>query len=274
MSDEIERSEVTEPVETTETAELEAETTEEVVEESAPSEDAEEAEKPKRRSRAEERIHALTREKYEAQKQAEAYQRQLAEVQRYFQQQQMTQNVGDDLPSLADFNYDESAYKQAIGQWNQKQIERYQANLQQSWQQQQAQQAQMAEAQKLQTAMSKGQEKYPDFVSAVTDPNLPPLREVNPAAFQAVMDSDAGVDVAYYLAKNPSEVYALASMTPVQAIKRVAQIEAQLNNKPVTSRQPPKPPSRVSGNSEAVKDPSKMTTSEWMAWRNAQVSKR
>lgn len=257
-------------VETEVAAEQNAEAVDETVEETATSEDADE--KPKRKSRAEERINALTREKYEAQRQLEQYQRQVAEYQQYLAQQQ-AQRPMDDMPKLADFNYDEAAYTQAVAQWNQSQIQRYQQNLQQTWQQQQAQQAQMAEAQKLQHAMQVGQQKYPDFIAKVTDPSLPPLREINPHAFQAVMDSDQGVDVAYYFAQNPQEVYALANMSPVQAVKRVAQIEAQLNNKPVSHKSPPKPPSRVSGNSEAVKDPSKMSTEEWMAWRNAQAKR-
>jgi chromosome segregation ATPase len=257
-------------VETEVTAEQHAEAPEDGVEETATSEDADE--KPKRKSRAEERINALTREKYEAQRQLEAYQRQVAEYQQYLSQQQ-AQRPQDDMPKLADFNYDEQAYTQAVAQWNQGQIQRFQQSIQQNWQQQQVQQAQMAEAQKLQSAMSAGQQKYPDFIAKVTDPSLPPLREINPAAFQAVMDSDVGVDVAYYFANNPEQVYALASMSPVQAVKRVAQIEAQLNNKPVSQKSPPKPPSRVSGNSEAVKDPRKMSTDEWMAWRNAQAKR-
>lgn len=254
---------IAEPVENTEEP-LEAE--------EAASSDDDGEEKPKRRSRAEERINALTREKYEAQKRAEAYERQLAEMQMYIQQAQ-NQPKGDEMPKLSDYNYDEAAYSQAVQAWNQSQIQRYQEH--QARQQQQYQQYQQAqqERQAIESVLRQGQEKYPDFISKVNDPSLPPLREINPAAFEAVKSSDAAIDVAYYLASNPQEVYAFASLSPVQAVRRVAQIEATLNNKPVTSKAPPKPPSKLSGNSEAVKNPGKMTTEEWMAWRNSQVKR-
>lgn len=264
------------PVENTDAIEADEETPEKGEEESATSEDdADEAEeKPKRRSRAEERINALTREKYEAQKQVEQYQRQLSEIQQYFAQQQAGQGVGDEMPILADYNYDEQAYSQAVKAWNKAQIDRYQENQQNLVRQQQAMAAQQAEQQKLAAAMMKGQEKYHDFVAKVNDPNLPPLRDINAAAFQAVMDSDAAVDVAYYLASNPQEVYALASMNPVQAVKYVARLEAKLDSKPAAHKNLPRPPSRVSGNSESIKDPDKLSTDDWLKWRNNQLQSK
>lgn len=258
----------TQPAVETETAELEAEATE-VAEEPATSEP--EPENPKRRSRAEERINALTREKYEAQKAAEAAQRQAAELQQYLQQQQ-AQPQQNEMPKLADYDYDEGRYQQAVQSWNQQQFQTYQEQQVEHQRQQHVQHQQMQEAQALQAKMAEGQTKYPDFVTKVNDPSLPPLREINPAAFQAVISSDAAVDVAYYLANNPQDVYALASMNPVQAIKSVAQIEAKVSAKQqTTAKAPPKPPTTVKGNSEAVQDPQRMTTDEWMKWRNAQL---
>lgn len=264
------------PVENTDAIEAE-ESADEVEEVSATSEEdaTEEPEKPKKRSRAEERINALTREKYEAQKQAEAYQRQLVEMQQYLSQQQAAANIGENMPTLADYGYDEAAYSRGIQAWNQQQIQRFQENQQNIYRQQQqvvhAQQEQARIAQK----MSEGAAKYPDFVTKVGNPQLPSLRDVNPAAFQAVMDSDSAVDVAYYLASNPEQVYAFASMDPVKAIKAVARIEAQVTAKPLKASNPlPKPPSKLAGNSEAAKDPSKMTTAEWMEWRNNQVKRK
>jgi chromosome segregation ATPase len=261
--------ETPEPVET-ESAELEAEATEDVVEESATSE--EDAEKPKKRSRAEERINALTREKYEAQKAAEAARRQVAEYQEYLQRQQTQPQT--EMPKLADYDYDEGRYQQAVQAWNHQQLSSYQEQQQQYAQQQAYQAEQMRQQQVLQAKIAEGQQKYPDFVQKVNDPNLPPLREINPAAFQAVMESDAAADVAYYLASNPQEVYAFASMNPVQAIRTVAQIESRLGKTPTKGVSPGTPPTRLRGNVESVKDPEKMSTEEWLDWRNAQLSKR
>jgi hypothetical protein len=272
MSEEMQDTtpEVEDVVDAPEGEEAEVETSDEV-EEAAASESSEEPEKPKRRSRAEERINALTREKYEAQKQAEALQSQLMQIQQAISQQQAQQNLGQQMPKLSDFNYDEEAYQQAVAHWSQSQVQNYQQSIAQQQQQYQQMQKMQAEQMKLQQAVARGQEKYPDFMNKVFDPNLPPLREINPAAFEAVMDSDASVDVAYYLANNPQEVYAFASMNPVQAVKHVARLEAQFTEKPKAKAPLSKPPSKVSGNSEAVKDPNKMTTSEWMAWRESQL---
>ena len=87
------------------------------------------------------------------------------------------------------------------------------------------------------------------------------------------MESDVAEDVAYYLANNLQEVYQFASMNPIQAIRKVAQIENKFQPKQSRSI-PPKPPTRVSGNSEAVKDPSKMSTEEFIAWRNQSIQSR
>lgn len=273
--DVVEEAPEVEPVVDTENAELEAETTDdEVVEDTATSDedDAEpEKEKPKRRSRAEERIHELTRKNYEAQRLAEAAQRQAAELQEYIRQQQ-TQPQQTEMPRLADFDHDETLYQQAMQSWNQQQWENHQRQ-QQAAMQAQAQQAQaMQEEQIRQAKIAEGTQKYPDF--AVKISQLPPLREVNPAAYQAIMESDATVDVAYYLTENQDVVYNLASMSPVKAIREIARIEQLVTAKaPATTKVAPKPPARVKGNSEAVKDPNKMSTDEWMAWRNRQLKK-
>ena len=259
-------------VETPEGAE--AETTEEVVSEEISDQEEpatpEDAEKPKRRSRAEERIHALTKEKYDAQRRAEEYERQLAEYQRHMQAMQQPQQP-DDMPRLSDYDYDEGRYQQAVQAWSQQKQDSFYQNLQQQQEMMRQQAAAQQQAAILQQKVSAGVSKYPDFQAKVFDPNLPPLREVNPAAFQAVIESDVAEDVAYYLASNPEEVYSFASMTPIQAIRKVAQLEARLQQKPTQRTVPPKPPTRVAGNSEAVKDPSKMSTNEFIAWRNKQV---
>lgn len=248
----------------------------ESTEASAPSEEpaVEETEeqKPSRRDR---RIDALTKEKYDAQRQLEAERQAREQLQMQIQQlNAQQQNPAPDFPSLEQYNFDQQAYEQAVRGWHQNQVQAQEQQRQQQAEYAAQQQAVMQEQQRLQSAMAKGQEKYPDFIAKVTDPNLPPLREISPAAYQAVMESDTGTDVAYYLASNPQEVYEFASMNPVQAIRKVAQIEATLAAKPVPGAVPPAPPTTLSGKNDAVQDPHKMTTAEWMEWRNKQVHKR
>lgn len=94
-------------------------------------------------------------------------------------------------------------------------------------------------------------------------------------AFDTAIQSDSAIDIVYYLANNPAEVYAFADMTPAQAIKRVAQLEAKLEKTPLASaRIPPKPPSTVRGTSNAVDNPQKLSTEEWIERRNRQLRKK
>lgn len=239
-------------------------------EQSATPEQTEEA-KP-RRNRAEERIHALTKEKYDAQRQAEALQRQVAEMQRYVQQQQQP-TVVDDIPKLQDYEYDEGRYQQALTQWSQTQRTRWEQEQQEREQQAVMQQRAMQRQATLNQTVAKGVEKYPDFALKVFDRNLPSLADVNPVAFEAMMDSDAGADIAYHLASNPEEVYAFDGISPTQAIRKMVQLEARFQKKQ-PANVPPPPPSRVSGNSEAVENLQDLSTAEWIERRNRQLSKR
>jgi predicted RNase H-like nuclease (RuvC/YqgF family) len=90
-------------------------------EESTTSESDEE-EKPKKKGGFQRRIDELTRKNYEAQREAEAYKSQLAQYQQQVQQQQMQNDAVP--PKLADYNYDETAYYQAVQDWNESQIKR------------------------------------------------------------------------------------------------------------------------------------------------------
>ena len=268
---ELEQPENAETVDETEEVEAQAETDEE----SATSEDDAEPAKPKRRSRAEERINALTREKYEAQQAAAAAQRRAEEIEALVRQQQMQQPAQMPMPTLADYDYDENAYQQAVQSWNQAQIQGYQRQQAEEQQRQAAMQAQQQEAQLLQAKIQEGNTKYPDFQQKVMDPNLPPLRQVNQFAFQAVMDSPKAVDIAYYMASNPATIYEYAQMNPVQAIKAVAQLEAKLSEAPrKAGSAPPRPPTRVKGKAESVTDPSKLSTEDWMEWRQRQLNSK
>lgn len=259
--------------ETVEAVETEAEDQHD--EESATSEDVDQGdEKPKRKSRAQDRINELTREKYERDRQIAEMQRQLQEAQQ--RQSQEPQQPVDDMPRLADFGYDEDQYRQAVHQWNQQKIQAYQDQQQQTAQQQRQMAEQQRQQQLLQEKIHRASEKYPDFIQKVNDPSLPPLQEVSPTAFQAILESDAGADVAYYLANNPQEIYRLASLSPLQTVREITLLEGRLQTTPPKQvRTPPKPPSTVSeGTSEAVTDPSKMDIDTWMKWRNSQLQQR
>lgn len=252
--------ETTPKVESAESAEAQGESATPDVQETEQSDD-----EPKR-SRAEDRIRSLARERYELQQQAEAQQRELEQLR---QQMQAPQPAA--FPKLSDYNYDEAAYSQAVEAYTQQQLSSYQERQQQEVRQQQEMRRQAERWQRTQATISEGQAKYPDFVAKVTDPTLPSLEQINPAASEAVFASDMAADVAYYLANNPETVYALGQMSPVQAIRKVVEIEGRMKRSAAAKKPPPPPPSTVGGAAEVRQDPQKMSTEEWMAWRRSQM---
>lgn len=242
------------------------ETVSEVAEDSTPSEEAQE--KPKPKGGFQRRIEKLTREKYESQQELDAARAQLEMLQQQ-QIQQQVQNT-QSFPKLEEYGYDEGQYQQAVVAWNQQQEQaKYEA-----YQQQRHQQAQIAHQQQQAMAMrekvASAVEKHPDFLLKVQNPELPPLSEINKAAYDAVVGSDSFADIAYYLASNPAEIYRFSSLDPVSTLREVFKLEQKFERQPQSSTAPPPaPPSKLSGVSEQAKDPRKMTTEEFIAWRNA-----
>lgn len=251
--------------------------TDEVVEETAASEgDAEQAEeKPKRRSRAEERINALTREKYEAQQAAQAAQKRIAEYEAALRDQQMAKPQTEP-PKLAEYDYDEARYQQAFTQWHQAELSKVKEAQQQQAYEQQAYQQQMADQARLHQIETEAVKKYPDWAAKVYNPQLPNLAGVNPTAMQALKESPNAGDIAYYLASNPHEVYKFAEMTPVQAVFEVARLSSQFDVKTKQVRTPPPPPSNsLKGTSEAMPtDMSKLSTEQYAELRRRQLAEK
>lgn len=264
MSEEAEVEEVAVPEESVEAESVETEETEEVEEESAPSE----PEKPKKKGGFQKRIDELTREKYEAQEAARVAQQQYAEMQRHIQEQRLQQAGDIPFPDPSEFE-DVQTYQQAVMSWNnQKRQAEDQARQQQAQQYQEAQRQREA-AIAINAKIAKATEKYPDWNLKVQDPSLPPLSQISPAAYQAVLDSDDMGDVAYYLANNPSEVYRFRDLSPLQAIKEVARIEMTIKGQSKSASAPPPPPTKVTSHGETEVNPAKMTTDEYIAWRNS-----
>lgn len=243
----------------------------EEVEATTTSEDEQEDERQKMGG-VQKRFKELTRKNYEAQQQNQALQEQLAAIQQQQQKAQIDQSLNAPMPTLADYGYDEAAYSQAIQQWNAQQIQAFQEGQEKATQAQQAQQQQVKEAQAIQAKMTAAVEKYPDFYAVITNPELPSLQDINPAAYQAIVDSDQFADVAVHVAKNPELIYGFGSMSPVQAIKEVARLEMKLSAPPkVPTKQAPPPPTELEGNAAAYKNMSDLSTEEWMAARNKQI---
>lgn len=145
----------------------------------------------------------------------------------------------------------------------------------------QAQMAQASRAQAQQQALSafqarvdKGAEGKPaDFqeriASMLSDEGLP----VTPAMAEVIVGDDAGPDLAYHLHANPQEMHRIARMAPAAQAAHLGRLAERISNEKVTpsGAPPPVKPVRAStGN--AVTDPEKMSTPEWMRWRQKQLA--
>ena len=114
--------------------------------------------------------------------------------------------------------------------------------------------------------------EMPDFEEVLTSSDVP----MTPPMQQAIMESDIGPKLAYYLANNPEEAEKIARMSPIGAIRTLGRIEERLaNSKPAVKTTDAPPPIKPIGASATVsKDPSKMTDAEFAAWRKAQIKAR
>lgn len=236
----------------------------------ASEEGTQEGEKPKGGG-VQKRIDELVAQRYEAESKArqahqenEAMRQHMAQMQGQSQHQQLLAQK----PVFENYETTEQ-YEQAVGQWTQA---GYQMQAQAQAQAQHNAQVQQAQAQKQASVAQKVVEaaaKYPDFQQVVQNQNVPPLVQINQAAYEALSESDNMADVAYYLAKNPAELYSFQSLSPTQAVRKIAQLEmktkAGFNGSGVTA---PRPPSTVSGKTKVETDPDKMSDADYeRAWR-------
>lgn len=174
----------------------------------------------------------------------------------------------DGKPLAASFDsYEE--YTEALTDW--KLDQRAQAETAKA-----AQQAQQAQQQELGKKWNAGvetlREKYDDF-----DDIIEAEVSVTPAMQQAVLESEIGPELAYYLGKHPEEAARIAALSPASTARELGKIEAKLtvetaapNKKPQPSTKAPAPISPVSNRSTATvgKSPDEMDYDEYKAHRN------
>jgi hypothetical protein len=123
---------------------------------------------------------------------------------------------------------------------------------------------------------------HPDYDEVVSD--LPQLPE---SVIGYLVHEDTGPAIAYYLGQHPDEAQRIAALPGFKAVAAIGRIEAALERAPAseTSEAPAKPapkpvpvskaPAPVTtvgtGSAHAgQKDPDKMTTAEFFAWRDEQ----
>ena len=128
------------------------------------------------------------------------------------------------------------------------------------------------EAQNLQTkfvqSVEKFKEKTPDYDAAVSNPAF----VQSPALIEAVLYSEMGPQIAYYLAKNVAETNRLNRLNPVAVAREIGRLEERLTpSQPKKVTDAPAPIKAVGGNGtdKVSKDPKDMTMDEYADYRKS-----
>jgi hypothetical protein len=213
------------------------------------------------------RIDRAVRQKYEAEARSKMLEERVAamEARQSAPQQQRQADTGE--PTIDKFdNFDE--YVAAKAEYIAgKKIE---ATLTEREQRQQAER-ETAERRKTADSWTKriaaATVEMPDFEEVLASSDVP----MTPPMQQAIMESDIGPKLAYYLANNPDEAEKIAGMSPIGAIRTLGRIEERLASaKPEVKTTNAPPPLKPIGSKAVVtKDPGKMSDAEYDKWRKS-----
>jgi hypothetical protein len=124
------------------------------------------------------------------------------------------------------------------------------------------------------TQIQAAQTKYTDWDDVLDDADVP----VTPALQEALLTSEQGADVLYYLAKHKDEAAKLATLSPFAVARAIGRIEATLVVSPspsapvapVVTAPPPVTPIGGGGGTRTTVDPGQMSPQEYRAWRERQ----
>lgn len=234
------------------------------VSEETPEEPAEPAAPPKARG-VQKRLDELTREKYEARREAE-YWREMAMRQSPKGEEKSTPTERP-KPTLEQYDYDQDKYVDALTDWKIEQYQKQQQALsEQMRQQEQQEKAQRSFEERRAKAVSDGVAKYGDFEEKVLSL---PGHLMNQEVVMALLETDSPADVAYYLGNHLAEAERIASLPAWKKAVEIGKIEVRLAAKKVTPPSAAPPPIKPVGTSSAANlDPEKLSTAEWIRLRN------
>ena len=219
--------------------------------------------KEKTRNSVQQRISQLARQKNEA----NAKVQELEQQNQYLSAQiNQAQQPLDKFPSLADHDYDETKYQQAVVNYN---AQLNAQTVQEAMGQQQSAQLQHLNAQKQIISEEQFKEKskdfaldYPDYQEKVTSPTFAQSEFV---ASTIVNNFDNGPAVAYWLASNPQQAARVNQMKDMDAMKALTTISTVLSiaKRPVQTTNAPTPSKPVAPKGKVAKDLDKMTPEEY-----------
>lgn len=252
------------PVDELEEATTSDETTDEVGEAEEESGDDTPAEEPEHKG-FQKRINALTWQKHEAERRAEALERALAEAKR-----EPVKPVDVVAPNPLDFD-DPGKFQVAQGEYTRAVARQIAEEARQQEASSRAQTERQTQEQRYREAISAHAADDPEFVDLIRSANV----QLSDAMTEVLVSSARPVELTRYLAEHAGEAVRIAGLSPVQQAREMGRIEARIEaltqNKvsgaPAQMRRP-------KGNERVRVDPDKMSVSEWQRWREAQLAKR
>ena len=133
----------------------------------------------------------------------------------------------------------------------------------------QAQRSQQAAMDAHMDRVEKAREKYEDFDDVAFAEDVPITNEMR----NAILGSEHGADIQYYLGSHPDEAARITRMDAYAQVREIGKLEGKLTAKPPKkSTTAPPPPKTLRGGGKPEKDPAKMTQVEYEAWRNKKAS--
>lgn len=269
----MEGNEVVAPVEPTEPAEPAAAEPADNTDEPSGAEPTEpEAPKPKE-NRVQARIDEITRARRNAEAEAE-YWRNVA-TGGTKQPQQAAQPEPEALPpgfptkpTIDQFD-DYDQYVEALGEWS---AEKTIAKREYAASRKQHEQAQQTVRETYSKRVEAAKVKYADWDEVVALSDV----AVTNTTLDAILESEQGPDISYFLLTNPAEAARLRGLSQIQQIKEIAKLETKFAGatapvKRVT--QAPAPINAIGGSDKGILDMDKLEGEEWAKAERERVRK-
>lgn len=212
------------------------------------------------------RIDRAVRQKYEAEAEAKILRERLqAFEQRQYQQAPQNHGVDNSEPTIDNYS-DFDSYVAAKAKWIASQeVERTLSEYEKRQMAERAATAHHRTVESWNRRMAEATAEMPDFEEVLSSSDVPMTDPMK----HAIMESDVGPKLAYWLAQNPKEAIKIAELSPIGTIRAIGRIEERLTGqnsvkKPTSA---PKPLSPVGGKAAVNKDPGQMSDAEYAKWR-------
>lgn len=229
--------------------------------------------KPAGKDRLQKRFSELTRTIHEERSRREVLEQELNELRRgQAERNPQAQDSGGKSPKLEDFK-DYEEYAEAKARWVAgEEIAKVSRVHAERNQRERATQTAIEIRTRWDMSEATAKEKFSDYDEVMADSEV----KFSESVAVALLDSEIGPELAYYLKAHPDEAKNLAGMSPVAAARAVGKLEAKLASsptpKPKTSAPPPPKPVTASAPAEGLSD--KLDMGEWIKRRNKQVLDR